>query len=101
LVTSNDPIEKCFSKSQDVQAIKRRFGEVEMTEDNKLMIQSWVRDEARLQQGPQKQRRVGITVERRTHWRDEIEEAIRNGEIEDEREKRVDERKVKNGENEM
>lgn len=40
IVTSNYPIENCFENEEDIQAIKRRFHEIHMTEENKAMILS-------------------------------------------------------------
>jgi hypothetical protein len=41
IVTSHFPIERCFSSTEDVAALKRRFWEVEMTPDNKKLIEAW------------------------------------------------------------
>jgi hypothetical protein len=59
-----------------------------MNEDNKVMIQNWRRDPTILQEGPQERGMGEITVERIREWRDQIERAIRNGEIEDDGGKR-------------
>jgi hypothetical protein len=40
IVTSNYPIEKCFSHQENVEAIKRRFNEIEMTSGNAVLIRS-------------------------------------------------------------
>lgn len=40
IITSNYSIEECFDNPEDVEAIKRRFYEVEMTRENALMIRS-------------------------------------------------------------
>jgi hypothetical protein len=39
IVTSNYPIQACFNDT-DRQAIKRRFMEIEMTTDNKQLIEA-------------------------------------------------------------
>jgi hypothetical protein len=38
IITSNYPIEKCFSKEEDIQALKRRFREIKMTKANACLI---------------------------------------------------------------
>lgn len=38
IITSNYPISMCFQNPDDVEAIGRRFEEIEMTEENKVMI---------------------------------------------------------------
>jgi hypothetical protein len=38
IVTSNYGIEQCFSKQQDIEAIKRRFSEIEMTPENEKLV---------------------------------------------------------------
>jgi hypothetical protein len=37
-VTSNFPIAQCFSEEENIAAIKRRFKEIELTEENKNMV---------------------------------------------------------------
>jgi hypothetical protein len=66
VITSNYLIDWCFSKAEDVAAVKRRFWEIEMNEDNKVMIQNWRRDPTILQEGPQKRGMGEITAERMT-----------------------------------
>ena len=44
VVTANYPIEVCFEQSEDISAIKRRFHEIEMTDENSEMIRSMVLD---------------------------------------------------------
>jgi hypothetical protein len=38
IVTSNFPIDDCFSDQANIDAIKRRFKEIELTEENKNMV---------------------------------------------------------------
>ena len=38
IITSNYPIEACFQNPDDIEAIKRRFEEIEMTEENRFTI---------------------------------------------------------------
>jgi hypothetical protein len=38
IVTSNHPIERCFANPEDVEAIRRRFNEIEMTRANKVLV---------------------------------------------------------------
>lgn len=38
VVTSNYPINMCFENPVDIEAIKRRFTEIEMTEDNRALL---------------------------------------------------------------
>jgi hypothetical protein len=40
IVTSNYPIEKCFSHQEDVLALKRRFNEIEMTTANAPLVRA-------------------------------------------------------------
>lgn len=40
IITSNYKIEDCFENPEDIAALKRRFQEIEMTNENKLMISS-------------------------------------------------------------
>jgi len=40
IITSNFPIEACFENIEDIEAIKRRFNEIEVTEENRILILS-------------------------------------------------------------
>ena len=40
IVTSNYPIDQCFQTQEDIGAIKRRFNEIHMTKENKVMIEN-------------------------------------------------------------
>ena len=40
IITSNYPIDRCFEYQEDIEAIKRRFTEIEMTNENKTIINS-------------------------------------------------------------
>jgi hypothetical protein len=41
IVTSNYPIEKCFTNQEDVDALRRRFNEIHMTKANAAMVNAW------------------------------------------------------------
>lgn len=40
IITSNYPIEECFESQEDIKAIKRRYQEIHMTKENKVMIEA-------------------------------------------------------------
>lgn len=40
IITSNYSIDQCFEYQEDIEAIKRRFNQIEMTEENKILINS-------------------------------------------------------------
>lgn len=44
IVTSNYPINECFANEQDIEALKRRFDEIEMTPDNCLLLSQSILD---------------------------------------------------------
>lgn len=44
IITSNYPIDQCFQNPDDIDAIKRRFEEIEMTNENKTTIQATTLD---------------------------------------------------------
>jgi hypothetical protein len=40
IITSNYPIEQCITMEEDVEAVKRRFREIQMTNENKTMVEN-------------------------------------------------------------
>jgi FtsZ-binding cell division protein ZapB len=74
LVTSNYPTEKCFSRQEDVQAIRRRFWEIERTTENKPMIENWQLDASIRQEGPQKT--AMVTKEQIDEWQEKIRNLV-------------------------
>jgi hypothetical protein len=53
VITSNYPIEKCFSHKEDVEAIQRRFHEIYMTQHNAVLIEAIGIDFQRIEQNRQ------------------------------------------------
>lgn len=50
IVTSNYPISECFAMEQDIEAIQRRFQEIEMTEENHLLLSQSILDRSILKE---------------------------------------------------
>jgi hypothetical protein len=40
IITSDFPMEQCFSREEDIEALKRRFRVMEMTEENRVLIET-------------------------------------------------------------
>jgi hypothetical protein len=48
IVASNYPMERCFTREEDLKAMKRRFREIEMTKENKHLIDAMRMDSSKL-----------------------------------------------------
>jgi MoxR-like ATPase len=40
IITSNFPMEQCFTRQEDLEALKRRFHVIHMTEDKRVLVET-------------------------------------------------------------
>jgi hypothetical protein len=59
MVTSNYPMERCFTREEDLKAMRRRFREIEMTNENKQRQRNKIRNQRKRRREPRHTRGMG------------------------------------------